>query len=68
MLGAAIGGAAATAILWATLNVWTVGAISKIVRELGCPVSSYWLVSVVGAVIAMTACLRDVAVQSLDLA
>ncbi len=53
LLGAAFGGAAAVTVLWFILNAWTVGAVAKIVRELGWPVSSYWLAAAAGAIIGM---------------
>ena len=56
---AAIGGAAATTILWYILNGWTLGAATRIVRELGWPVSSYWLAAAVGAVCGMISRSRE---------
>ena len=52
-------GAAATTILWYILDGRTLGAASRIVRELGWPVSSYWLAATVGAICGMISRLPD---------
>lgn len=59
LLGNALGGAATATIVWFILNGWTIGAGTTIVRQLGWPVSSYWLAAAVGAVSGVLARWRD---------
>jgi hypothetical protein len=50
LIGATLSGAAKATILWFILNAWTDGAGTRIVCQLGWPVSSYWLAAAAGAV------------------